>query len=50
MAPLDLFAADENLDAVAKRGVAPDGGANPPTREGRGGDERRLIKIRVLKI
>ena len=49
MAPLNLLAAKQRLDAEAERGVAADGGAQPPAGEGRGG-EGGLIEVRDGRI
>lgn len=49
MAPLNLLAAEQRLGAEAERGVAADGGAQPPAGEGRGG-EGGLIEVRDGRI
>ena len=52
VAPLNLLAAEQRLGAEAERGVAADGGAQPPAGEGRGGegDLERLIVVRYWRI
>ena len=49
MAPLYLLAAEQRLGAEAERGVAADGGAQLPAREGSGG-QRDLIAVRLIEV